>query len=272
MACRRTHEGITPTGWRPTQRRRDRRPHDAAGDADETLARAAATCSPRSTWSRRPSTGSASSCWASRYVGVARTATTPAQTRRAATGAGAAVRRAGHGSTALRARRRLRPHCSTSRRTVSCGRHPDLLDTADAGGSIGCDPRSSTVRAGCSGWSTPLTRPDADPAAAARGVRRPGAPGRRVNPVAGLPAAGPHRRGLRGVRPCRDPLGQIMPRPADADTVTWEPAPGRPLPPDAGPLAALDAQTQHVGVMAAGMVQADVRHATARRAHRRRAP
>lgn len=54
-----------------------------------------------------------------------------------------------------------------------------------------------------------------------------------------------------------NPLGQVM-HDTVTDAVTWEPAPGRPLPPDAGPLADVPAHAQHVALLAAGLVRADV--------------
>jgi len=53
------------------------------------------------------------------------------------------------------------------------------------------------------------------------------------------------------------PLGQLA-HDGTSGAVTWEPAPGRPLPPDAGPLAGLDAHTRLAGELAAGLVRADV--------------
>lgn len=60
------------------------------------------------------------------------------------------------------------------------------------------------------------------------------------------------------------PLGQVMHDPV-TDAVMWEPAPGRPLPPDAGPLAGVPAHGQHAALLAAGLVQADItaRHSDA---------
>src|SRR5690606_8576649 len=54
-----------------------------------------------------------------------------------------------------------------------------------------------------------------------------------------------------------EPLGELA-HDALSGAVTWEPAPGRPLPPDAGPLAGLDAHTRLAGEIASGVVQADV--------------
>ncbi|MGV8849293.1 MAG: hypothetical protein ACOH16_07085 [Propionibacteriaceae bacterium] len=54
-----------------------------------------------------------------------------------------------------------------------------------------------------------------------------------------------------------NPLGQVM-HDTVTDAVTWEPAPGRPLPPDAGPMAAIPEHAQHAALVAAGLVQADI--------------
>lgn len=59
-----------------------------------------------------------------------------------------------------------------------------------------------------------------------------------------------------------NPLGQVQ-HDSVTDAVTFEVAPGRPLPPDAGPLADVPPHAQHAALVAAGLVQADVdtRHA-----------
>jgi hypothetical protein len=59
-----------------------------------------------------------------------------------------------------------------------------------------------------------------------------------------------------------NPVGQVQ-HDSVTDAVTFEVAPGRPLPPDAGPLADVPAHAQHAALVAAGLVQADVdtRHA-----------
>lgn len=61
-----------------------------------------------------------------------------------------------------------------------------------------------------------------------------------------------------------NPLGQVM-HDSVTDAVTWETAPGRPLPPDAGPLADVPATAQHAALVAAGLIQSDVdaRHGNA---------
>ena len=58
------------------------------------------------------------------------------------------------------------------------------------------------------------------------------------------------------------PLGQVM-HDTVTDAVTWEPAPGRPVPPDAGPLVDLPPHAQHAGLLATGLVRADVAARTA---------
>ena len=82
-------------------------------------------------------------------------------------------------------------------------------------------------------------------------------PAARGQPGGRLPAARPHRRGAGGVHRRRRPDRAARPRPASPAPSTWEPAPGRPLPPDAGPLADLAAQARIAGEFAAGLVQAD---------------
>jgi hypothetical protein len=59
------------------------------------------------------------------------------------------------------------------------------------------------------------------------------------------------------------PVGEVL-HDSVTDAVTWEPAPGRPVPPDAGPMVDLPAHAQHVGRLADGLVRADIaaRHAT----------
>jgi hypothetical protein len=54
-----------------------------------------------------------------------------------------------------------------------------------------------------------------------------------------------------------NPLGQVM-HDSVTDAVTWEVAPGRPLPPDAGPLADIPAHAQHAALVAAGLVESDI--------------
>ncbi|MGE0879551.1 MAG: hypothetical protein AB7L13_12090 [Acidimicrobiia bacterium] len=82
-------------------------------------------------------------------------------------------------------------------------------------------------------------------------------PGRAVNPVVGFLLPDHIDEALEFFDVTGTPLGQLM---HDEITggVLWEPAPGRPLPPDAGPLDGLDAHTELGGRLANGVVQADV--------------
>ena len=58
------------------------------------------------------------------------------------------------------------------------------------------------------------------------------------------------------------PLGQLEHDSFSVDdgpgSVRWEPAPGRPVPPDAGPLTDVPPHAQHAALFAAGLVQADI--------------
>ncbi len=54
-----------------------------------------------------------------------------------------------------------------------------------------------------------------------------------------------------------NPIGQVM-HDSVTDAVTWETAPGRPLPPDAGPLADVPPHAQHAALFAAGLIQSDI--------------
>jgi hypothetical protein len=57
------------------------------------------------------------------------------------------------------------------------------------------------------------------------------------------------------------PIGELI-HDAVSDAVTWEPAPGRPVPPDAGPMTGIPgefgAHAQHAGLLAAGLIRADI--------------
>ena len=59
------------------------------------------------------------------------------------------------------------------------------------------------------------------------------------------------------------PLGQLEHDSLSVDdgpgSVRWEPAPGRPVPPDAGPLTDIPPHAQHAALFAAGLVEADIR-------------
>ncbi len=81
-------------------------------------------------------------------------------------------------------------------------------------------------------------------------------PASAVNPVAGFLLPDHIDEELETFTVSGDPIGAIR-----NDDVTgavgWEPAPGRPVPPDAGPLAELDAHSRITAEIAAGIVRAD---------------
>ena len=60
-----------------------------------------------------------------------------------------------------------------------------------------------------------------------------------------------------------NPIGELL-HDAISDAVTWEPAPGRAVPPDAGPLTGIPGEfgshAQHAAMLAAGLIRADVDH------------
>ena len=77
-----------------------------------------------------------------------------------------------------------------------------------------------------------------------------------VNPVAGFLLPDHIDEELEAFTVAGLAIGQLG-HDAVTGAVTWEPAPGRPLPPDAGPLAGLPAGARIAGEIAAGLVQAD---------------
>jgi len=79
-----------------------------------------------------------------------------------------------------------------------------------------------------------------------------------VNPVAGFLLPDHIDEALEVFDVAGAPLGQLLHEPFGGG-VTWEPAPGRPVPAGAGPLEALTARQQIVGHLAAGLVAADAR-------------
>jgi hypothetical protein len=81
-------------------------------------------------------------------------------------------------------------------------------------------------------------------------------PAAAVNPVAGFLLPDHIDESLEAFTVDGTPIGEVG-HDAVTGAVTWEPAPGLPLPPDAGPLQGLDQQARIVGEIVAGLVQAD---------------
>ncbi|NYG07824.1 hypothetical protein BJ986_002311 [Phycicoccus badiiscoriae] len=83
-----------------------------------------------------------------------------------------------------------------------------------------------------------------------------------VTPVSGFLLPDHIDEGLEVFDRDGNPLGQLEHDSFSVDdgpgSVRWDPAPGRPVPPDAGPLTDIPAHAQHVALFAAGLVQADI--------------
>jgi hypothetical protein len=83
-------------------------------------------------------------------------------------------------------------------------------------------------------------------------------PTKAVNPVAGFLLPDHIDESLEVFDVTGAPIGQLMHEPFGGGVI-WEIAPGRPGPPDAGPLFDLTGGTEHVGFFAAGVVAADAK-------------
>src|SRR5204863_9986761 len=81
-------------------------------------------------------------------------------------------------------------------------------------------------------------------------------PEQAVNPVAGFLLPDHIDEALEVFDVAGNPLGQLMHEPFGGGVV-WEPAPGRAVPADAGPLEGLAAPQRIVGQLAAGLVAED---------------
>jgi hypothetical protein len=79
-----------------------------------------------------------------------------------------------------------------------------------------------------------------------------------VNPVAGFLLSDHIDESLEAFDNLGNPLGQISHHELTG-AVRWEPAPGRPLPPGAGPMAELPASATPLGKLAAGVIRSDIR-------------
>lgn len=82
------------------------------------------------------------------------------------------------------------------------------------------------------------------------------APASAVNPVSGFLLPDHIDEALEAFTVAGRPLGEVLHDPV-TNAVTWECAPGRPVPPDAGPLVDIAAQESVVAQIAAGMIRAD---------------
>lgn len=98
---------------------------------------------------------------------------------------------------------------------------------------------------------------DADPAVAPEAFVDQVRPDLAVNPVVGFLLPDHVDEALEVFDVTGAPLGQLMHDPITS-AVRWEVAPGRPLPPDAGPMEGLDPHTRLLGRFATGVVAADV--------------
>lgn len=79
-----------------------------------------------------------------------------------------------------------------------------------------------------------------------------------VNPISGFLLPDHIDESLEFFDAAGQPLGEVLHDPLSG-AVTWSPAPGRPLPPDAAPLDGLPQQSaQHVALLATGLVTSDV--------------
>jgi len=79
-----------------------------------------------------------------------------------------------------------------------------------------------------------------------------------VNPVAGYLLPDHIDESLEAFDNQGNPLGQISHHELTG-SVRWEPAPGRPLPPGAGPMAELPVTATPVGRLVAGVIRSDIR-------------
>ena len=81
-------------------------------------------------------------------------------------------------------------------------------------------------------------------------------PSAAVNPVSGFLLPDHIDEALEAFTVSGAPIGQVLHDPV-TNAVNWECAPGRPVPPDAGPLVDIAAQERIVAEIAAGMISAD---------------
>jgi hypothetical protein len=136
------------------------------------------------------------------------------------------------------------------------------LEVSGAPGRLRLSPRFQHQARWLFRLVDPALPPSADPATARDAFVDQLDPTLAVNPVAGFLLPDHIDEALEVFAADGTPLGQLGHDPISG-AVTWEVAPGRPLPPDAGPLDGLQAHDRFAGELAAGLVRADVAGRTA---------
>ncbi len=131
------------------------------------------------------------------------------------------------------------------------------LEVADVPTAIELRPRLEHLARWLFRLVDPAQPADVDPSAAREAFVDQLDPTLAVNPIAGFLLPDHIDEGLEAFTVAGGPIGQLS-HDSISGAVMWEPAPGRPVPPDAGPLADLGAHDRIVGEVAAGLVQADV--------------
>ncbi len=130
------------------------------------------------------------------------------------------------------------------------------LDTG-IGGQVRLAPRIQNAARWLFRLIDPALALTADPATAQEAWVDQIHPDVAVNPVCGFLLPDHIDEALEVFDRTGEPLGQLM-HDTVTDAVMWEPAPGRPVPPDAGPMTDLPVHAQHVGLLATGVVRADI--------------
>lgn len=136
-------------------------------------------------------------------------------------------------------------------------RTTSTLEVAGAPTSIQLRPRIQHAARWLFRLVDPAHPTQADPLLAPEAFIDQGDPAGAVNPVVGFLLPDHVDEALEFFDVAGTPLGQLG-HDEITGAVSWEPAPGRPLPPNAGPLAGLDDHTRLAGLLATGVVQADV--------------
>ncbi|WP_152207345.1 hypothetical protein [Marinobacter changyiensis] len=130
------------------------------------------------------------------------------------------------------------------------------LEIADAPSSI---KMSARIQSGAR-WLFRLVDPacQGEPSVAPEAFVNQLEPDLAVNPVAGFLLPDHIDESLEAFDIQGNPLGQISHHEL-TNAVRWEPAPGRPLPPGAGPMAELPASATPLGKLVVGVIRSDVR-------------